>query len=103
MKNIILISKVSEVLAPAPNTVSEVLAFLNEKYGWHLPLAGDFPVDSVLYGMWMLPVKVDPTPSPPSLYKACALQDFAFNEHLSGRLIVYVTDGQDVPVTPCVS
>lgn len=84
-----------------PQTVDDAMGELSRRYGKALPRAGDFGPESLLGAMLALPITVQSNPPAPLLFKACATATLSLTPHLSGQLVVYATDGADVPVTPC--
>jgi hypothetical protein len=87
--------------APLPQTVDEAVAELARRYGERLPRLTDLIADSLLHDIWTLPIAVQKNPPAPLLFKACSTVALSVAPQLSGQVVVYVTDGADVVVTPC--
>lgn len=79
-------------------TLSQFVEEMNEKFHWTLPVAADFPPDSLLHQVWEMTVKVDDSPDDDFLYKAISEHEFTLpNTDLHGKVVMLIRRGDDGP------
>jgi len=84
-------------------TIDEAIGEINRRFEATLPRLADLDPKSFLASLWKLGAVVQDNPPAPLLFKACATDAaFAFAHNLTGQFIVYVTSGDDAPLSPCV-
>jgi len=84
-------------------TIDEAIGEINRRFEATLPRLADLDPKSFLASLWRQGAVVQDNPPAPLVFKACATDpDFVFSGNLTGQFIVYVTSGDDAPLTACV-
>ena len=74
----------------AATTVTQLMAAVNEAYGW------DYPVNvppGPLGDLWATPIVVAKDPATGVLYSATATTDTTFGPGVAGTVLVHITTG----------
>ena len=86
------------------STIDAAVGEINRLFGTGLPRLGDLGPQSVLARLWGLSAVVQADPPAPILFKACATNaGFPLAGNLTGQFIIFVTSGEDAPLTPCAT
>lgn len=80
-------------------TLSQFIDEMNQKYDWSLPVADDFPQQSLLHQMWEMTVKVVEEPEEGVLYKATSVKQVSLPQtRLEATVVLLVRRGGDGPI-----